>query len=143
MGDFHLDFGGVDGVWTSRRTVFILFLVVVELPVDLLDVLSVFSNDLFSPSFVFLFRPRLAFTQAPFCHLKHGLLQQFLESDHRPPQIHTQKPSAGWATGGVPSILDIRLFGSNWEFPRRSREMLFVCGFDASVGAKATGVVAK
>ena len=143
MGDFRFDFGGVDDVRTSRRTVFVLFLVVEELPVDLLDDLYIFSNDLFSPSFLFLFGPRLAFTRAPFRHLKHGLLQRFLESGHRLPQMHTQNSSAVWATGGVPSILDIRFWGSNWAFPRRSREMLFVWGVEASAGAGATGVVSK
>ena len=51
MGDFRFDFGGVEDVRISRRTVFVLFLVVEGLPVNLLDDLRVFSDDLFSPSF--------------------------------------------------------------------------------------------
>ena len=135
MGNFRFDFGGVEDVRTSRHTVFVLFLVVEGLPVDLLEDRRVFSNDLFSPSFLFMFGPCLAFRQAAFRHVKHGLLQQFLESGHRLPQMHTQNSSAVWATGGVPSILDIRFWGSNWGFPRRSREMLFVWGVDTSAGA--------
>ena len=57
--------------------------------------------------------------------------------------MHIQNSSAVWATGGVPSILDIRFWGSNWGFPRRSREMLLVWGVDDSVVAGATGVVSK
>ena len=106
------------------------------LPVDLVGDLCVFS-------FLFVFVSGLVFMQAPFRHLKHGLLQRFLESVHRLPQVHTQKSSAGWATGGVPSILDIVCVGSNWEFPRHSRDMLFVCGVDTSAGAGAAEVVLK
>ena len=50
MGDFCIDFGGVDDVRTSRRTVFGLFLVVEGFPADRFDDLRVLSNDLFSPS---------------------------------------------------------------------------------------------
>ena len=81
MGDFRFDFGGVEDARTSRRTVFILFLVVEGLPVEglpgaLLEYHRVFSKDLVSfPSFLFMFGPCLAFTRAPFRHLKHSLLQ--------------------------------------------------------------------
>ena len=144
-GDFRR--GGDEEVRTSRRTPFVLFLVVEGLPAEglpgaLFEDHRVFNKDLVSfPLVFFVFGPRFAFRRAPFRHLKHGLLQRFLESGHRLPQMQTQNSSSVWATGGVPSILAIRFWGLNWGFPRCSRELLLVWGVDTSAGAGATGVV--
>ena len=106
--------GGDEEVRTSRRTPFVLFLVVEGLPAEglpgaLFEDRRVFNKDLVSfPLVFFVFSPRFAFRRAPFRHLKHGLLQRFLASGHRFPQTQSQNSSSVCVTGGVPSILAIR-----------------------------------
>jgi len=102
IGNFRWVLGGVDDFRLNRIPLFVFFaLFIGRLLAARLVHLMVFNNDLFTFSLKFLSGPRFALTRAPFLHLKHGLLQQFLIRGQWFPHVQSQCYSEVVVTVGI------------------------------------------